>query len=71
MTFHLMRVHIIISSVSVDEWPNDISSEAVRPILSIFHIYICSIYRKGELTVMFSYRSDKNSGCYLIVPIDL
>ena len=40
---------------------NDISSEAVRRILSIFHIqHIC----RGNKKLCFLFRSDKNSGCY-------
>ena len=37
---------------------NDISSEAVRPILSIASI------GRGNKKLCFLFRSDKNSGCY-------
>ena len=50
------------SSVSLSTVSNNISSEAVRPILLIFHI-IASIGRGNE-KLCFLFQSNKNSSCY-------
>ena len=52
-----MKVSVIRPSVRLSTFSNDISSEAVRPILFI------SIGRGNE-KLCFLFRSDKNSGCY-------
>ena len=56
------RPSVVRLSVRLSTFSNDISSEAVRPILFIFHI-IASIGR-GNKKLCFLFQSDKNSGCY-------
>ena len=59
-----MKVSVVRPSVvRPSTFSNDIFSEAVRPILFIFHIYISSIGRVNE-KLCFLFQSDKNSGCY-------
>ena len=59
-----MKVSVVRQSViRLSTFSNDISSEAIRPILFIFHIIIASIGRGNE-KLYFLFQSDKNSGCY-------
>ena len=58
-----MKVSVVRPSViRLSTFSNDISSEAVRPILFIFS-HIASIGR-GNKKLCFLLQSDKNSGCY-------
>ena len=57
-----MKVSLVRPSVvRLSTFSNDISSEAVRPILFIFHI--ASIGRGNE-KLCFLFQLHKNSGCY-------
>ena len=52
-----MKVSVVRpSSIRLSTFSNDISSEAVRPILFILG--------RGNEKLCFLFQSDKNSGCY-------
>ena len=55
-----VRPSVRPSSVRPSTFSNDISSEAVRPILSILQASL----GRGNEKLCFLFRSDKNSGCY-------
>ena len=53
------RMSVVRTSVS-----NDFSSEAVRPILFIFHIKHLYSIGRGNVKLCCLFQPDKNPGCY-------